>query len=495
MNHVIQWFKDKDIQINKSKGNTFTINAIEQNIRKVYIKYFSNMDVMNLIASTTSNGIFDKLILNTKNDLISFLKEENIKLTGDEFNVLVIDIVVVVFRSMNGYRLNSFEYKQIQKNNLVLEEIDFLNEIKTLNEFDKEYIVCMVNKLIIDYKDVKKNKQISKVVKLILSNISKTFEFSFSNDILDGLCEVLSKSFEVEATEYSLSNIKKEYPLAFEMAMAFANQINIDLNINLSESKLIDIVFLFAINMEFDMYAKENEQRDVAIVCKSNKYNTDLLEIRIKRHFPAFNIIGCYAPYRLDEVINMNPELIISTSILDTDELPVIVIDPMFKDYDVIKINSFINQIEHKESNTYDFMNLFKEDLFFKDIDANNQYEVINSLFDILKKSGRGNEQFLQAVFDRESISSTYIGNMVAIPHAIGVNIGENVVAIGITKKPINWQNDKVQLIFLINIRNASEGKVKQIFNSFFEVINSRRKVERLIKSENFYEFIKTISS
>jgi mannitol/fructose-specific phosphotransferase system IIA component (Ntr-type) len=191
----------------------------------------------------------------------------------------------------------------------------------------------------------------------------------------------------------------------------------------------------------------------------------------------------------------MNPELIISTGILETDELPVIVIDPMFKDYDVIKINSFINQIEHKESNTYDFMNLFKEDLFFKDIDANNQYEVINSLFDILKKSGRGNEQFLQAVFDRESISSTYIGNMVAIPHAIGVNIGENVVAIGITKKPINWQNDKVQLIFLINIRNASEGKVKQIFNSFFEVINSRRKVERLIKSENFYEFIKTISS
>lgn len=493
MNIVIQWFNDKNAQIIKCKSNTYLIDGNEQSIRKIYNNYFSNLDVTK-ITDSISNQLFDKLLIKTANYFINLLNTKNIKLSGDEFNVLVIDVSVIIFRSIHGFELKKTKQRDYDRDIFSIENLENLNEIKYLNSCDKAYIINLANSLILHCNNGEKNERSLAIVKSILTDISQTFTFTFSTKLQEDLCEVLSRSVEVNPSEYSLLTIKKEYPLAFEIAMVFANKVQNDSKISLPESKLLDIVFLFAINIESEMLKIEKKKRYVAIVCNAKKYHTTLLESRIKRYFPAFEIIGFYAPYRLHELLKLKPEFIISTTNLSIDSIPVVVIDPMFKDYDVIKINAFINQIENQDSKTYDFINLFKEDLFIKDIDANNQYEVINILFKTLKQSHSADDMFLQDVFDRESISSTYIGNMVAIPHAIATNVGENVVAIGITKKPITWQKNKVQLVFLINIQNASEGKVKQIFNSFFEVINSKKKVERLIKSKNYYEFIKTIN-
>ena len=61
-------------------------------------------------------------------------------------------------------------------------------------------------------------------------------------------------------------------------------------------------------------------------------------------------------------------------------------------------------------------------------------------------------------------------------------------------KKPIEWNGEKVQIVFLINIGNTKDNNVKQIFRSFFDVISAAGKVDRLIKSRNYYEFIKRIN-
>jgi len=172
----------------------------------------------------------------------------------------------------------------------------------------------------------------------------------------------------------------------------------------------------------------------------------------------------------------------------------VIVINPLFKDYDVLKIQTAIKQIEQAESVGYQFNNLFKEELFLKDFEAFSKHEAIKQLYDKMQASGYAGNDFLQDVFERENISSTSIGNMVAIPHAISKGAGEDAAAAGILKKPIDWNGERVQLIFLINITRASKTNVKQIFESFFDLISASGKVERLIKSKNYYEFIKTIN-
>ena len=148
----------------------------------------------------------------------------------------------------------------------------------------------------------------------------------------------------------------------------------------------------------------------------------------------------------------------------------------------MLKINTVIRQIENRESSGYEFINLFKEDLFIRDLEALDKHDSIKKLYDAMKINGYAKDSFYKAVIERENISSTAIGNMVAIPHGISTESSENVVAIGILKKPIHWNGDKVQLVFLINIGNTAANNVKQIFKSFFDVINSNGKVERLIK-------------
>ena len=48
-----------------------------------------------------------------------------------------------------------------------------------------------------------------------------------------------------------------------------------------------------------------------------------------------------------------------------------------------------------------------------------------------------------KSVFKREEMSTTELGNMVAIPHAMSNDSEEAVVSVMILKKPILWENEK----------------------------------------------------
>jgi lichenan operon transcriptional antiterminator len=490
---VNKWFIDKKLLLTKKKGNIFFVEGDEIKIRKIYDDYFAYVDIMK-IPNAPTDDMFYNLLIQVRSNIELVLKEENVYLSGDEFKVLVLDIAIAIFRAKNGFCADYYVEENYNKNTSVMRIIQLVNNIERLNDFDNKYIYSFCDKLFFNSSLPGVNIDIQNTIKDILNKISFTFNYDFTENIEAIIGKIIGQSLKIKSSNYSLSSIKKEYPVAFEMAMQFGNAINLKLSMNLGNSTLIDIVFVFACDMEQDMLNKENKSRNVIVICQSGKINNELIKLRLKRFFPSFNILGFYPKYRLIDAIEKEPDIIISTLAIDGIDIPVIVIDPLLKDYDVIKIKTIIRQIEHKESNAYDFMNIFKEELFVKEIEANNQYEIIKHLFDLLKKNGRADEKFLQSVFDRESISSTCIGNMVAVPHAISTNMGENVVAIGITKKPIDWNGEKVQLVFLINIQNATEGNLKQIFNSFFDVISSYGKVERLIKAKNYYEFIKTIN-
>jgi len=487
IDNINKGFKNHNLSIKRKKRSTYTIIGNETDIRQVYNNYFDNINVLKDLPKNA----FNNLMKVVRNKIKKIFISKQIYISGDVFNYLIIFITVVIFRVKNGYKLNEYSIKNINNDEIITSILDIVISDIELNQFDKEYIIDFCTKI---FDKNTKSNLLNEGIKNGLIKTSQTFDYQFSSQLLIDLENAINKFVKIKSNNYSLKTIRREYPLAFEMATYFYNLFNLEYSFEVNDNLLIDIVLAFACDMERDMLKKENKKRNVAVICNSKELVNKLIEVKIKRYFPAFNIIGFFPLYMYEKAIDLRPDIIISTIMIDAGDIPLIVIDPLFKDYDVIKINTVISQLEHRENNAYDFLNIFREDIFAKDIDANNQYDVINYLFKLLKKKYKVNDSFLQNVFDRETISSTYIGNMVAIPHAIGSDIGENIVAIGITKKPINWNGAKVQLVFLINIQNAKEGNVKQIFNSFFNVISSQRKVERLIKSKNYYEFIKTIN-
>lgn len=489
---VKQKLEEHNISLVKSSSNVIRVDGDEVLIRQMYNSFVAKWIKAHCLDKSILNDkisiIFDKV-----SEIIQSISDNETELTGDEFDAAVLFITVVVFRNKYGFKLSLYNNKKNIDKKMLNYVVELVNDYIDINEWEKLYIKEHLSNIIFSKVTIEDKDNIKNIVKKGINSVSNTFNYAFDEQIDDKLKDILLVQ-HIKSSEYSFDDINKEYPLAVEMAVSLLNYIKDKIEIEINENMLVKIVLLFVCEMEKNLLEKELKKRKVVIVCQSGELIKSLIESRLKRHFPGFNILGFFPLYKMNDAIKLKPELIISTVMTASENCPVVVINPLFKDYDVLKVNTAIRQIEHTESVSYEFLNLFKENLFVKDIETSDRYEVIRILSDALMQTGYSGEGFYQDVIERENISPTAIGNMTAVPHALGSDLGENVAAIGILKKPIDWKNEKVQLVFLINIKNTSDGNVKQIFNSFFDLISSGSKVERIIKSKNYYEFLKNIN-
>jgi lichenan operon transcriptional antiterminator len=103
-------------------------------------------------------------------------------------------------------------------------------------------------------------------------------------------------------------------------------------------------------------------------------------------------------------------------------------------------------------------------------------------------------DDFTPSVLDRESLSPTSLGNLVAIPHAFLQQTDRPCIAVAILKNPIQWGSEKAQLVFLLNISTSQEADFKPIFTQLYGLISDRKKVQRLIRTTEFISFLKELN-
>ena len=107
-----------------------------------------------------------------------------------------------------------------------------------------------------------------------------------------------------------------------------------------------------------------------------------------------------------------------------------------------------------------------------------------------LQKLGLVENRYTQSVMDRENIFSTSIGNLVAIPHALNTEKPDSFIAVGILSKSIPWGMEKVQLILLLHLAPSSRQQFNAVYEKLFDIINEKKKVDKILKTHNFKEFI-----
>ena len=76
-----------------------------------------------------------------------------------------------------------------------------------------------------------------------------------------------------------------------------------------------------------------------------------------------------------------------------------------------------------------------------------------------------------KSVFKREEMSTTELGNMVAIPHAMSNDSEEAVVSVMILKKPILWENEKVQVVLLLNVPKSQYNMWEVVFKRLYQYL------------------------
>lgn len=124
--------------------------------------------------------------------------------------------------------------------------------------------------------------------------------------------------------------------------------------------------------------------------------------------------------------------------------------------------------------------------------------EIINALVDLVSNSPKvlDKEKLRTAIFEREKIMSTGVGNGFAIPHGKTDAVADTVAAIGITAQPIDYQSldDKpVRLVFLLVGKDNLVGPHIKLLSRISRLMNKEDFRNKLLGIQTSREIIEAI--
>ena len=121
--------------------------------------------------------------------------------------------------------------------------------------------------------------------------------------------------------------------------------------------------------------------------------------------------------------------------------------------------------------------------------------QVLEYITGIMQEKGYISESVKQSVFKREEMATTELGSLVAIPHALLNEVGDAIVSVLILKKPITWENEKVQVVLLLNIPKDKHDIWEVAFKQLYQYLIGQQGVTKLIKNRNYEAFINHLES
>ena len=366
--------------------------------------------------------------------------------------------------------INNFEYND--------DEIFFLAlNLYGKREFDKqEFITDEINNLV--FLGLYKIKEIFGLD--FTSNLN--LRISLGLHILPLLTRI---NTNMQLRNIMTFNIKQKYTLAYDLASTFTNTIIP------SDKKILDDEIAY-VALHFVNYIDENspqKKKRMLIISSLRRSETILLQNNILRNFPSIKEVKIISKNSLSTT-NVNNYNVICTTENDI----------FINNNKIQKISYFLNDTDIKKiellldgfNGPKDILDCFSEDLFYYG-DAPSKNAVIKWLYEMAYKQGLADEKLYHSIMNHENVTSTYFGNYLAIPHPEIFLSETSFISVAILPKPILWDDEYVDIVFLVSIQKNNPNAFK-LWSYLSFLISNNTTLEEIKKEPTFQNLSKVIS-
>lgn len=473
-----------------------------------------NNEKRNLFNHSVNYKEISSCVLSTFQECCMFLEDK-------EIANFISFLAIAEMRIRTGYTINYFQDHDLQYNNklssvtnLLVEKIEGKLNTK-FNDKECSNIVFYLSHKRIFHVDEMTSSEIVEtidrkyvvIVESLLKDIKNEYLIDLTNDdeLFKGL--VLHVKALVNKISYStaqknpiLTQLKNKYPYIFELSMFFSKRFKelFDKELNDDDLSYISAHLGAAIERFENQYIQTNFT--IAVISHLSYSASRWLLTKLKSNFGTFiNINGPYSIFDKNAVVSSKPNLILTTlpvNFSKNEDVSIIAISPLLNQKDVQTISAFLTTIRREfiqPKLPEDVKQYFEKDLFFTELNADTPTEAITIMSERLNEKGYIPSTFLKSVIEREEISSTSFLDGFAIPHPIKACSYKTVIAVGILKKPIMWGENKVKCVFFLAIRDEDKKYLGRIFNLIVEMTENKTKVQNVIKSNSFEQFINLI--
>ena len=356
-------------------------------------------------------------------------------------------------------------------------------------------------------KGYKENEQLeeiaSEMVQHIIDEIKEYFDIDFSEDrefrlgLELHINSLLKRHYEkIEIDNTCLEEVKRKYPLIFEMGVWVCKIIEERLKIIISENEISFIALHIGSAYE---RANLRKKYKCILICPHNKMITDLCVQKIVNRFSErMEIIKCMSYFEEADILKNKPDFILTTQPL-THTLEIMTAEvSMFFDYKdeavVFQILNRLDQIRYKNNFQFFILNLIREEFFTVNMVEEQPEKIISAMCDNLYSRGYVTEGFKESVLKRETLSSTSFFHGFAIPHNMSNQYTiHSAISAAILKRPVKWGQYDVRLVLLLAITEENRNLLKIFFDWLNGVVSDSEKFTKLLEVQDYKDFVSTL--
>ena len=325
------------------------------------------------------------------------------------------------------------------------------------------------------------------LVQTILGKIRAVLGVDLSGDdeLISGLmvhlCAAVPRlRFNMNIRNEILDSVKQSFPLAFEMAVVAGQVLSSLENLSTNENEMGFLAIHFGAALE-RRQSSDNAPWKAIIACGSGMSTALFVKSRLQRRFgKQLQIVRVSPVYEICQEDIDTVDFIFTTVPMQQKSKKIILVEPILTEKDLQDISMVLSGEQTEKTN------FLRQDLFFTGVKASSKKEALEWLTGKMAAQGYIDDAIRQSVFERERCASTEVGNLVAIPHALENHNEDAVIAVAVLEKPILWDKQRVQVVFLLSIPKHKAHVWEPVFERLYNYVLTGPGVHELICSPDF---------
>ncbi|MCF1684652.1 MAG: PRD domain-containing protein [Tetragenococcus koreensis] len=485
ISYIKRLFSKEDLSLTFDNSGTFFAGneiQVQKLLKRIILQHEEVMNIDDCLIKQIAD-VFHKAI-----------EKREIDIPESHIENIVVSIYLIISRSKKGYQIQLDGKNQFGRLFLEFDKYpivyDLLKEIESqgIYHFSSEEAQHLTYLIVgsgmrFFLKDEKIPFSFRERIRILIQKVSEGISTDLSQDkhleedVVVHLYQLFLRS-EAQTTIVNplINEIKQMYPSLFGVVWFALSDFCKTYQISLSDDEVGFVAIHFQAAVE-----RLKKMNKILFVCPNGIGTSSYVSAKIRRILPDINSIETVSTSKLKNMEISDVDFIISTVPINEQRKPIVTISPMVTAKDMKKIlNYYIDLIicnEQKMTKKFE-LSYETRSLVGKDVIFGNFSTKKNALGYLFKRQNFSDEllkeNFIDSVWEREELQSTYLGNGFAIPHGNPDFVEETSVSILVLDKAISWGNQLVDIIALLLIREEDDKKIEPVMNLIMQGIEDK---------------------
>lgn len=291
--------------------------------------------------------------------------------------------------------------------------------------------------------------------------------------------------------------IKRTYPLVYDMAVYLAEQLAETLGLEVSEDEIALLAFHIGASLERTSASRSLVACDFLYLDYHGMYHAALKRIEEEFRYRLRIAQVCRAS-EYDPSASTSDLVLTPAPIRGLDASRQVIVHPLLTDDDLRRISRAVDEVRgrRQSASTLEVIQRFlSPELFHNEYYRSSSQEMIRSLAAECSRAGYCDEDFADQALLRERLSPTEYHNKVAMPHTLSAPAHHSFLATVINRRPMRWHHEDVNVIMLMGIAEDDRAAFRELFDGLLEVLSEPANVNRLIRTSGYDEFAQALCS